>query len=489
MNAKRLMVGGTASHVGKSWMATAVCAWLRRRGVRVVPFKAQNMSNNSYPCPQGGEIGRAQVAQARACGLEPSPDMNPILLKPTGEMESQIVVQGKVWKTLKAREYYRQHEFLLAKVQESFDRLAAEYEFIVLEGAGSVAEMNLRDTDLVNLELARRLQAPVLLVADIDRGGVFAAVYGTLALLDSAERDLVKAFAVNRFRGDPSLFDPGVRYLEEKTGKPCLGVFPYIDDVLLDEEDSVSLIERTNAGRTINGRATTPPPNAPRIAILRLPTVSNFTDFRLLPWADWIDHPPRGEGRYDVVILPGCKNSLAALAWMRRRGLDGWVRQQNRAGAFVIGICGGYQILGNEIRDPHRIESDEATVPGLGLLPVVTTFRKEKTTEVVDAVTAQGTRFRAYEIHMGATEKPADAAPFALIHNKPEGHNRPEGIHLGKCIGTYLHGALENERVVEELIGFRPVQIPSAREPYERLADWFETSADVKFFEQAYLGP
>lgn len=475
MTAKRLMVGGTASHVGKSWMATALCAWLRRRGVRVAPFKAQNMSNNSYPCPQGGEIGRAQVAQARACGLEPSPDMNPILLKPSAEMGSQIVIQGKVWKTLKAREYYRQHEFLLAKVQESFDRLASEHEFIVMEGAGSIAEMNLRDTDLVNLELARRLQAPVLLVADIDRGGVFAAVYGTLALLDPAEKDLVKAFAVNRFRGDPSLFASGVHFLEERTGKPCLGVFPYIEDVLLDEEDSVSL------GRKTAGRATPPPPNAPRVAILRLPTVSNFTDFRLLAWADWIQNTPEDAGRYDVVILPGCKNSVAALAWMRRRGLDGWVRQQNRAGALVVGICGGYQILGNEIRDPHRVESDEAAVPGLGLLPVVTTFREEKTTKVVDAVTAQGTRFRAYEIHMGETEKPADAKPFAYIHAIPE------GIRLGKCIGTYLHGALENKAVVEELIGFRPAQTPFGREPYERLADWFETSADVKFFEQAYL--
>ena len=478
MTAKRLMVGGTASHVGKSWMATAVCAWLRRRGVHVAPFKAQNMSNNSYPCPQGGEIGRAQVAQARACGLEPSPDMNPILLKPTGEMGSQVVVQGKVWKTLKARDYYRQHEFLLAKVQESFDRLASEYEFIVLEGAGSIAEMNLRDTDLVNLELARRLQAPVLLVADIDRGGVFAAVYGTLALLEPAERDLVKSFAVNRFRGDPSLFASGVDFLEERTGKPCLGVFPYIDDVLLEEEDSVSLI-----GQTTAGRAPAPPPNAPRVAILRLPTVANFTDFRLLPWADWIEHPPSGKDRYDVVILPGCKNSVAALAWMRRHRLDDWVRKQKAAGASIIGICGGYQILGEEIRDPHGIESGEAAVPGLGLLPVVTTFREEKTTEIVDAVTAQGTRFRAYEIHMGETEKPAEAKPFAYIQAKPE------GIRHGNCIGTYLHGALENEAVVEELIGFCPSQSPLDRESYERLADWFETSAEVKFFERAYLDP
>jgi len=230
-------------------MATAVCAWLRRQGVRVAPFKAQNMSNNSYPCPGGGEIGRAQVAQAEACGLAPSVDMNPILLKPTSAMGSQVVVQGKVWRNLSAREYYEQHEYLREKVEESYARLAAAHDFIVVEGAGSIAELNLRQTDLVNLGFAARHDIPVLLVADIDRGGVFGSVFGTIALLAPAERELVRAFAINRFRGDPSLFASGVKLLEEKTCKPCLGVFPFLDDVHLDEEDSVALEER-RAGAT-----------------------------------------------------------------------------------------------------------------------------------------------------------------------------------------------------------------------------------------------
>ena len=465
-------------------MATALCAWLRRRGVRAAPFKAQNMSNNSYPCPGGGEIGRAQVAQAEACGLEPSVDMNPILLKPSGETESQVVLQGKVWKTLSGREYYEHHEFLASKVQESFDRLASQYEFIVIEGAGSLAELNLRRTDLVNLGLARKLQAPVLLVADIDRGGVFAAVYGTIALLEPAEAALLKAFAVNRFRGDPALFASGARLLEAKTGKPCLGVFPYAGDICLDEEDSVALsvvLDSPAFDAPARGSSKQVPSDAPSvaIAILRLPRVSNLTDFRLLRWAEWIERPCNRQ--YGVVILPGTKNTVSDLAWMRRQGLDGWVREQHAGGALVIGVCGGYQILGERIEDPLGVESEQRSVPGLGLLPVVTTLRETKTTEAVEAVTANGTRFRAYEIHMGETEKLSQADSFATVGG------RPEGVRRNRCVGTYLHGALEDEAVVEELTGFRPPPAPPKSQTYERLADWFEAAADVQFFEETYL--
>src|SRR6516165_7143261 len=232
--ARALMVAGTASHVGKSWMATAICRWMARQGWRVAPFKAQNMSNNSYPCAGGGEIGRAQVAQARACFLEPEPDMNPILLKPNSDTQSQVVLNGKVWRTLPAREYYSHFPYMLERVMDAYARLAARYEFIVLEGAGSISELNFKATDLVNLGLATRLNVPVLLTADIDRGGVFAAVVGSFALLDDHERRLVRSFAINRFRGDPSLFQDGARLLEGRTQKPCLGVFPYLHDVPLD---------------------------------------------------------------------------------------------------------------------------------------------------------------------------------------------------------------------------------------------------------------
>lgn len=462
------MVGGTASGVGKSWMTSAICAWLHRRGVRVAPFKAQNMSNNSFPCADGGEIGRAQVAQAEACGLEPTVDMNPILLKPTGEAGSQVVVQGRVWKNLTAREYYENYEFLSSKVDESFTRLAAQYDFIVMEGAGSVAELNLRRTDLVNLGLAQKFNAPVLLVGDIDRGGIFASIYGTLALLPSDEAALVRAFAVNRFRGDPSLFTSGVTILEEKTSKPCLGVFPFARDIHLDEEDGMS-----------TDRWRPRPDGAPSIAILAFPRISNVTDFRLFPWASWIERPaPRA---FDVVVLPGSKNTLADLAWMKTQGLDQWVREQHANGARIIGICGGYQMLGQRVEDPDQVESTLTTSNGLGLLPVTTRLQRQKVTQRVEAVSPRSEIFYAYEIHMGETVLPERAAPFAFV----DGH--PEGIHMDRCIGTYLHGALEHPGVVEEWLGYRPAAVPTKERSYEDLAEWFEQSADIPLFERLYL--
>jgi adenosylcobyric acid synthase len=451
------MVAGTASHVGKSWMATAICRLLHRRGISVAPFKAQNMSNNSYPCAAGGEIGRAQVAQAEACGLDPEPDMNPILLKPTSERGSQVVVQGKVWRDLSAAEYYEQYEYLMGKVGESFARLAERYEFVVVEGAGSIAELNLADSDMANLGLAARFGIPVLLVADIDRGGVFGALHGTVDLLAPAQRELVQAFAVNRFRGDPELFASGRRILEEKTGKPCLGVFPFAPDIELDEEDGVALQARRSEGKKT-------------VAIVRFPRVSNFGDFRLLREACWIDGPVAGDFR--AVILPGTKNTAADLEWMRSRGLDRWVLAQHEQGARVLGICGGYQMLGERIDDPLGVESDRRSVPGLGLLPVVTVMADRKTTERVDATTAGGVSFSAYEIHTGRTERPTDAAPMAWVGG------RAEGLRMGRVAGSYLHGALEHPAVVEEWLGFRPEDAVPKETSYDLLADWLEASAD-----------
>ena len=468
MTARALMIGGTASHVGKSWMATAICRWLRRRGIRVAPFKSQNMSNNSFPCPGGGEIGRAQVAQAEACGLEPSPDMNPILLKPTSDGSSQVVVQGKVWRDLSAREYYQQYGFLLGKVEESYARLSAQYEFLVIEGAGSVAELNLRNMDLVNLGLARRLNVPVLLVADIDRGGVFASIYGTLALLEPEESSLVRAFAVNRFRGDPVLFSDGVRMLEEKTAKPCLGVFPFVEGIALDEEDSVAL----DQWRPL-------PPGALSIAIIQFPRVSNHTDFQHLTSALWIQRPVRRQ--FDLIILPGSKNSVADLQWMRAQKFDLWLKEQYAGGAHVLGVCGGYQMLGESIDDPDHVESQESSVPGLAMLPVRTTLQREKVTRQVTASTLKGRSFPAYEIHMGETLRPAGAEPFAWIEGCAE------GIRRERCAGTYLHGALQSPDVLEDWIGFRPTEAPSHDQSYERLANWFERWVDRALFEKLFL--
>ena len=459
MSARSLFVGGTSSNAGKSWMATAICASLRRRGVRVAPFKAQNMSNNSFPCRDGGEIGRAQVAQAQACGLEPEHAMNPILLKPNGDGTSQVVVRGRVWKTLTAREYYEEFEALLAEVHAAYDELASRHEAIVIEGAGSVSELNLRQHDLVNLGLVTRIRSPWVLVADIERGGVFASVIGTVSLLTPDERGLFRGFLINKFRGDRSLFESGAALLEQKTGAPCLGVFPYASDVALDAEDSLAL-------QTMPTREA--PPGA-RIAIVRFPCLSNATDFRLLTWADWIDSPP--SAAYDFVVLPGSKQTIRDLAWLRSRGLDSWILDHHRQGATIVGVCAGFQMLGRELADPDRVESAESHADGLGLLPVKTIIGSTKTTRVRTARTIGGVEFQAYEIHLGSTTADAlctPCTPFAFFDDGTCDGMRGQGV-----IGTYLHGSFENAGVCSEVFG---VNVPAdrARGDYLRLADWLE---------------
>ncbi len=425
------------------------------------------MSNNSCPCPTGGEIGRAQAAQAEACRLAPETDMNPILLKPTSDTAGQVVVQGKVWRDLSGAEYYAQHDVLAERVAESFERLSAKYDFVVAEGAGSVAEVNLRPVDLTNFGLASRFKIPVLLVADIDRGGALASVYGTLKLPAPSDAALIRAFAFNRFRGDRALLDDGVTLLERRVARPCLGVFPWANDIHLDEEDGPL------------GPQPAAPPDAPRIAILRFPRISNLTDFRLFPWARWVIRPLAEP--FDIIILPGTKNTLADLAWLRAAGLDNWLKQQHRRGAILFGVCGGYQMLGEEISDPHGVESAGQAAPGLGLLPVKTVLGAEKTTLAVRARTGQGVEFDAYEIHMGNTVRPADAVPLAYVGA------RPDGVRLDRCMGGYLHGALENPVVVEEWLQFKPPAAPHREESFERLADWFEASADTALFEKLFL--
>jgi adenosylcobyric acid synthase len=469
MKASALLVGGTASHVGKSWMATAICRSLARRGYRVAPFKAQNMSNNSYPCREGGEIGRAQFEQAQACFLQPEPDMNPILLKPNSDTGSQVVLNGKMWKNLSGREYYRHFPFLLEQVTTAYHRLAARYELIVIEGAGSITELNLKQTDLVNLGLATRINAPVLLVADIDRGGVFASLAGTFALLEENERRLVRGFAVNRFRGDPSLFQSGVRILESRTGKPCLGVFPYLPDTRLDAEDAVSLegceaVTGTNAS----------------VAIVRFPHISNFSDFRLLPDARWITQPVAGSFKY--IILPGTKNTIGDLLWMRSVGLDRWILEQHRQGTHVIGVCGGYQMMGASIEDPLCLESEARSADGLHLLECRTVLGSEKTTRTVQCMTPSGIPFEAYEIHLGQTDQAESLQPFATLSD-----GSSDGVRLKSCTGTYLHGALENPAVLSELLQQSISAAPGRNAVYDKLADWFEDNVDYRRFQELYL--
>ena len=454
---KAILIGGTSSNAGKSLMATAICAWLRERGVSVAPFKAQNMSNHSYPCRDGGEIGRAQVAQAEACGLEPEAAMNPILLKPNGNGTSQVVVNGRVWQTLSARAYYAHVDVLAAQVMAAYTDLARRFDVIVIEGAGSVSELNLRPFDLVNLGLATRIAAPWVLVADIERGGVFASVVGSVSLLTADERALFRGFMINKFRGDRSLFDEGVHMLEQRTASPCLGVFPYADDIDVDAEDSLALADRPRDAA---------PPGA-SVAIVRFPRLSNGTDFRLITWADWITAPPAARA-YDFVVLPGSKNIIADLQWMRERGLDRWVSGQHRCGATVVGICGGYQMLGHAIHDPHGMESDTRRIRGLGLLAAETVLVREKTTRLVSATTRHGTSFHAYEIHLGRTAVDEPVKPFARLADGTR-----EGVWERRVIGTYLHGALESASVCSEIFGVAVSPRSGADVRYRRLAHWF----------------
>lgn len=465
MAVKAIFVGGTASHVGKSWMCTAICRSLYRRGFRVAPFKAQNLSNNSFPCRDGGEIGRAQAVQAEACGLEPESSMNPVLLKPCSVTGSQVVLNGKVWGSVPASGRMESDRFFRRQAEEAYDRLAARFDYIVMEGAGSIAEVNLKTLDYVNLSMAAYAAAQGLLVADIDRGGVFASICGTLDLLDAEERARIRSFAVNRFRGDVTLFSDGVSFLEKRTGVPCVGVFPFSRNIELAAEDAVTLDEIPTTGE--------------RIAIIRLPHTSNFTDFRLLP-CRWIDRPVPGP--LDWIILPGTKNTISDLDWLEQQGLASFIRDRHANGTRILGVCGGYQMLGESIKDPQGVENPGSrSRPGLGLLPVHTVLEPEKITRLVQARTLSGTEFGAYEIHAGRTTVAGVAEPFARVNGAGS-----DGACVSGVCGTYLHGALESPALVRELFGLDIAESAHLAH-YDQLADWFEASVNLQRFEELYL--
>jgi adenosylcobyric acid synthase len=491
-----VMFVGTASDVGKTVLNAGLCRILSNRGIRVAPFKSQNMALNSFATPEGGEIGRAQAVQAQACRIPPHTDMNPVLLKPNSDTGSQVIVQGKVVGNMSVKEYNAFKPEAFRTVEESFERLRSAHDFIVIEGAGSIAEINLKSHDIANLRIAEMADCPCILVADIDRGGVFAQIVGTLELLEPGERERVKGVIINKFRGDPSLLGPGIEFVEKRTGVPVLGVVPYFTHFRIPEEDSVALEKRRSGERGPGSKE-----GKIRIGVVRFPRISNYTDFDALegePDVDLIYVREPGEiGGLDIFILPGSKSTIGDLAFLAKQGLFQAVREFPGP---VVGICGGYQMLGRRVRDPHGVESAVTEAEGLGLLDVETVLLTEKETHQAEArllpaaaLVAPGCAgtVSGYEIHMGETVPGPGAKPFAQLVRRsgmdvaiPDGAVSPDG----RVFGAYLHGIFDNH-------GFRtaflnrirrekglPMQSAENRveDPFDLLAEHLERHLDME---------
>ena len=452
MSGPALMVCGTSSDVGKSRLVTGLCRAFARRGLKVAPFKGQNMALNSVVTPDGAEIGRAQAVQARAAGAVPEASMNPVLLKPTSERSSQVVVMGRPWKVLDAAAYHRTKPDLLPTVLGALADLRSRYDLVVCEGAGSPAEVNLMEGDLVNLGLAQAAGVPAVLVGDIDRGGVFAHLYGTVALLPVGRRRLVRGFLVNKLRGDPALLGDAAGTLERRCGVPTLGVVPYVPGLWLDAEDSLGLGWRGLPHDAAPGDGEGV---ALDVALVQLPRISNFTDVDPLAAEANVNVRPVEHagalGDPDLVVLPGSKSTVADLAWLRSRGLDRALERCRTRGSVVVGLCAGYQMLGREICDPAGVESPEARVEGLGMLPVRTVFGREKVTRLrTGSAASGGEAVEGYEIHHGCPEVASPSAPWFLLEPRAPSDAlapEPEGVADAE-VGTYgtsLHGVFETD--------------------------------------------
>ena len=448
--AKAIMVQGTASNAGKSLLAAALCRIFRQDGYRVAPFKSQNMALNSCITPEGLEMGRAQVMQAQAAGTTPSVRMNPILLKPTNDTGSQVIVNGVPRGTMKAADYFAYKKALVPDIMEAYHSLEEEYDIIVIEGAGSPAEINLQKDDIVNMGMARMAKAPVLLCGDIDRGGVFASLYGTIALLPPEEQKLIRGTIINKFRGDVEILRPGLVQLEQLTGKPVLGVVPMLD-VDVDDEDSLSQrLEQRPAKKGLID-----------IAVIRLPRLSNFTDFNALERMEEVTlryvRSPKELSKPDLVILPGTKNTMDDLRWLRESGLEAAILKHAAAGGAVVGICGGYQMLGRAVSDPEGVEGG-GTLAGLGLLPTDTVFLGEKTRTRVEGVfttgsglfaALSGVPFAGYEIHMGVTT--IDGPALVQIKSQT-GEEKADGCCAGNVWGSYVHGIFDRASCAQAVV-------------------------------------
>lgn len=452
--AKSIMIQGTMSNAGKSLLAAGLCRIFKQDGYRVAPFKSQNMALNSFITREGLEMGRAQVMQAEAAGVEPSVLMNPILLKPTNDVGSQVIVNGEVIETMSARDYFKYKKQLIPDIMKAYHALEEQADIIVIEGAGSPAEINLKKDDIVNMGMAKMAKAPVLLVGDIDRGGVFAQLAGTMMLLEEEEKEMVKGLIINKFRGDKTILDPGIEMLEDLCNRPVVGVAPYMD---IDVEDEDSLSERMSGHKEI-GQID--------IVAIRLPRISNFTDFnifesipgvsvRYVSRAAQLGHP-------DLILIPGTKNTMHDLAWMRQSGLEAAVLKAHAAGCPVFGICGGYQMLGEFLEDSEGVE-EGGSMRGMGLLPMRTVFTEEKTRTRVDGMFGKvngilqglsGVAFSGYEIHMGQSTGVEGTEPLTSIHdtNVAGAETKTEGAAGENVYGTYVHGIFDSMDVVNAVV-------------------------------------
>lgn len=488
------MIQGTGSSVGKSTLTAALCRIFMRDGVRVAPFKSQNMSNNAFVTPDGLELGRSQAVQAAAAGMEPSADMNPILLKPEGDGRSQVVLNGKAEGSFKARTYYEGRERLWESATAALDRMRDEYELVIIEGAGSPAELNLRDRDIANMEVALYCKSPVLLAADIDRGGVFASLLGTVELLRPDERELVAGLVINRFRGDRSLLEPLPQMISDRTGIPVVGVVPMIPDLQIKEEDGMS----PERERSLRGQGQM------KLSVIRLPRISNFDDFDPFARAGVSVSFVRDAGELaesDIIVIPGTKHTIADLRWMKSSGLGDAVTAAAKRGVPVIGVCGGYQMLGEHLDDPLGADGGEAdSEPGLGLLPVRTVFSKDKVTRRVmfrvsgDSVTSPlrgGAKGSGYEIHSGETMPVAGEKSRSLLElDRGDSMFRPDGAASGdgNVFGCYVHGLFDSPEILQPLLdsvarrmGIESPQVKpfSMEDEYDRLADVVRESLDM----------
>lgn len=462
-----LMVQGCTSDAGKSMLVTALCRMLKRQSVSVAPFKPQNMALNSAVTAEGGEIGRAQAVQAQACGLAPHVDMNPILLKPNSDIGAQVILHGKAVSNMNARDYHGYKQTAMLAVEQSHQRLSQQYERVIVEGAGSPAEINLRANDIANMGFAEQVDCPVILIADIDRGGVFAHLVGTLELLSESERKRVVGFVINRFRGDISLLQSGLDWLEQRTGKPVLGVLPYLHGLHLEAEDAIS----ANAMATPDGEHL-------KVVVPALPRISNHTDFdplRLHPQVDFqFVAPDQTSPEADLIILPGSKSVADDLCWLRQQGWDQHIQRHLRYGGKVLGICGGYQMLGQRLYDPLGLEGAQKQIDGLGYLDVETQLQPEKQLRNVQGVLAlDNAQVTGYEIHAGVTQGAGLERPLIPQLNNPAGRDGAVSAD-NQIAGSYLHGLFESTASCDALLrwaGLRQVETPDYQQLREQGID------------------